>query len=173
MTNTLRFSALALALAGFLAACGGSDEGIIVENKEPTPSGLAASATVSGATAADLVLNGAYATSNLSLNNVTKVNPIGEHETCRFRFSGLQQAGTDRMMDGDLRYLPGTNAMDTTFVSIATIEFRLVGTAGAVVDKPNNRVVFSNAVLTSTQGTGRTITLNATIPMRGNRPEGC
>ena len=171
MTNTLRFSALALALAGLLAACGSTRRrGFLVLDDDAL---VAASATVSGATAADLVLNGAYATSNLSLNNVTKVNPIGEHETCRFRFSGLQQVGSDRMMDGDLRYLPGTNAMDTTFVSIATIEFKMDGTAGAVVDKPGNRVVFTNAVLTSTQGTGRTITLSATIPMRGDRPEGC
>ena len=166
-------SATALAFTALLSACGGGDEGIIVENKEPTPSGLAASATVAGASGTDSVLNGAYATSNVSLNNVTKVNPIGEHETCRFRFSGLQQTGSTRLMDGDVRYLPGTNALDTTFVSIATIEFRLEGTTGATVDKVNNRVVFTNAVLTSTQGTGRTITLTATIPMRGDRPEGC
>ena len=173
MKNTLRYSVLAFGLAGLLSACGGGDEGIVVENKEPTPTGASASGTVAGATAADTVLNGAYATSSINLNNVTKVNPIGEHETCRFRFSGLQQVGSDRLMDGDLRYLPGTNAMDTTFVSIATVEFKLTGTAGAVVDKPNNQVVFTGAVLTSTQDTGRSITLTATIPIRGNRPEGC
>ena len=166
-------STTAVALAVLLSACGGGDEGIVVEEHEPSPSGASATVTVSGATGADIDLNSAYATSNLSLNNVTKVNPIGEHETCRFRFSGLTSATTGKMMDGDIRYLPGTNALDTTFVSIATVEFRLTGTTGATVDRANNRISYTGAVLTSTQNTGRTITLTGSIPMRGDRPEGC
>src|SRR4051812_30790245 len=70
----------AVALALLLSACGGSDEGIIVDEHEPSPSGASATVTVTGA--GDATLNGVYASSNVSLNNVTKVNPIGgEPET--------------------------------------------------------------------------------------------
>jgi hypothetical protein len=164
-------STTAVALAVLLSACGGGDEGIVVTEHDPSASGASAAVTVSAAS--DATLNGVYQTGNLFLNNVTKVNPIGEHETCRFRFSGLPQVGANRTMDGDIRYLPGTNAVDTTFVSINTVEFRLEGTTGALVDRANNRVTYTGAVLTSTQGTGQTITLTGAIPMRGDRPEGC
>lgn len=165
-------SLLAVSFTAFLAACGGGDEGAFVENKDPTASGLSATMTVSAAV--DTPLNGVYSTNNVALNNVTKVNPIGgDPETCRFRFSGLQQQGSTRLMDGDIRYIPGTNQLRTTFVSIDTIEYRLEGTTGASVDRANNRVVYTGAVLTSTQSTGRTITLSGSVPMRGDRPEGC
>jgi hypothetical protein len=160
----------ALAAAVLLSACGGG--GGDFEN-DPRASGRAA--TLAVAAAGDTQLNGTYATGDLALNDVEKFNPVGgDPETCRFRFSALPQAGTTRTMDGDVRYLPGTNALRTTFVSIDTIEFRLEGTANAVVDRANSRVVFTNAVLTSTQGTGRTITLSGTLPFRAeNKPEGC
>jgi hypothetical protein len=162
----------AVALALLLAACGGGDEGVIVEEHEPSPSGLAASLTATAAS--DVSLNGVYASSNLSLNNVTKVNPIGgDPETCRFRFSGLAQAGTTRMMDGDVRYIPGNPELRTTVISIATLEYRLLGSAGAAVDRANNSVNFTGAVFTSTSGSGQTLTLTGSLPMRGDRPEGC
>ena len=159
------------ALALLLSACGGGDEGTIVEDKDPSASGLIASVDVTASSNA--TLNGNYSSSNIFLNNVTKVNPIGEAETCRFRFSALVQQGGARTMDGDIRYLPGTNALQTTFVSINTIEFGLQGTTGATVDRPNNRIVFNGAVLASTQGTAQSLTLTGAIPMRGDRPEGC
>lgn len=167
-------STLAAASTAFLlAACGGGDEGVIVEERDPSPSGLAGALTVSAATA-DANLNGAYSSNNVALNNVTKVNPIGgEPETCRFRFSGLVQTPGGRLMDGDIRYIPGNPEVRTTFVSINTIEYRLQGSAGAAVDRANDRVVYTNAVLTSTQGSSNTITLNGFVPMLGNRPEGC
>ena len=57
-----------------------------------------------------------------------KINPIGgDPEVCSFRFSGLRHA-SGAMMDGDIRYVPGTNS---------------------------------------------SITLTGSMPMRGNRPEGC
>lgn len=170
--RSLKYPFLAMSLAALLSACGGGDEGAVVEEKDPSPSGLSATMTVSAAGNADL--NGIYSTNDVALNNVTKVNPIGgDPETCRFRFSGLVQAVGGRQMDGDIRYIPGNVEVRTTFVSINTIEFRLEGSAGAAVDRANNRVVYTGAVLTSTQGTGQTITLNGAIPMRGDRPEGC
>jgi len=164
--------ASALAVAALLAGCGGGDEGIIVEQHDPSPSGLAATMTVSAAGTA--TLNGPYTTDNVSLNNVTKVNPIGsDPETCRFRFSNLPQVGGARIMDGDIRYIPGNTQVRTTVVSINTIEFTLAGSTGVAVDRANNRVNYTGAVLTSTQNTGQTITLTGFIPMRGDRPEGC
>ena len=169
--NKLYFSTTALALAVLLSACGGGDEGVIVDEREPTPSGASATLTVSAAT--DVLLNGVYTTNNVSLNNVTKVNPIGgDPETCRFRFSGLLQAGSTRQMDGDIRYIPGNPEVRLTFMSIAGNNFTLAGTAGASVDRTNNRVNYTGAVLTS-QATGRSITVTGSIPMIGNRPEGC
>lgn len=161
----------AIAFSVLLAACGGGDEGIVVEQHDPSASGLSATLTVSAAGSPEL--NGVYTTTNLFLNNVTKVNPIGEAETCRFRFSGLPQTGQNRLMDGDVRYIPGNPNLATTVISIATIEFRLVGSAGAAVDRANNRVNFTGAVFTSTQGTGQSLTLTGALPMRGDRPEGC
>ncbi|NML47307.1 hypothetical protein HHL11_26400 [Ramlibacter sp. G-1-2-2] len=169
------YCSMAVLAASLLTACGGGDEGLFVEDKTPTPSGSPASATIAGATAADAALNGSYATDNLNTNNVTHVEPIsGSDNTCRFKFNSLPQVGNpNRMMDGDIRYVPDSTALSTTFISVDAIEFSLQGSAGATVDKANNQVVYTGAVFTSTQGTGRTITLTATIPMRGNRPGGC
>lgn len=173
MKRTASTALAAIAAAVLVAACGGGDEGAIVDEREPTPSGQSATMTVTSASEA--VLNGIYTTNNVSLNNVTKRNPIGgEPETCRFRFSGLVQAGgSTRQMDGDIRYLPGNPDLRTSFVSIATVEFRLEGSTGARVDRENNRVVYTGAVFTSTQGTNNTITVTGSIPMLGDRPEGC
>lgn len=170
--RVLPSSALALSLAVLLAACGGDDEGVVVDERDPSSSGRAASVTVTAAGTASL--NGIYASTDIFLNNVTKVNPIGgDPETCRFRFDRLRQQGTTRNMNGDIRYIPGSPEVRTTFVAIDSVEFRLQGTAGASVDRANNRVVYTNAVLTSTQGTGQTITLTGAIPMLPDRPEGC
>lgn len=164
-----------LALAVVLAACGGGDEGPFVDQKDPSPSGKAASMTVVGATGADAGFNGAYATSDIWLNEVVRVNPIGgAPETCRFDFSHLPQTGTNSGMSGDIRYFPSTANLNVAFISIDSIEFSVDGATNTVtVDRANDRVVFTGAVLNSTQGTGRTITLTGTIPMRGNRPENC
>ena len=127
-----------------------------------------------GRGSAATALNGVYTTSNIFLNNVTKVDPVDEPETCRMRFSNLPRStNAQQLMDGDIRYLPGTNTLDTAVVSINTIEFGVGRNTGVTVDRANNRVVFTNAVLTSTQATGQSITLTGTIPMRGDRPEGC
>jgi len=159
----------AVASAALLSACGGGDDG---PADDPGPTALSASVTVSNAT--DGSLNGVYATSTIALSDVTKFNPIGgEPETCRFRFSGLRQAGTTRLMDGDIRYIPGNPELRVTFVAINGTEFRLQGTTGASVDRANNEIDYNGAVLTSTQGTGATIQLTGSIPMLGGRPEGC
>jgi hypothetical protein len=158
--------------AALLSACGGGDEGIIVDERDPEPSGRSATLTVTAA--GDAALNGIYTSSNVNLNNVTKVNPIGsDPETCRFKFSGPQNATTSRIMGGDVRYIPGTETLQTTFVAINGVEFRLIGTTGARVDRAGNEIDYTGAVLTSTQGTGQTITLSGSIPMLENRPGGC
>ncbi|MEO8653121.1 MAG: hypothetical protein ABI409_03255 [Ramlibacter sp.] len=171
---SFKAAAPVVALGFLLSGCGGGDdEGIFVNEKEPSSTGLSASVAVTAATNA--VLNGTYTSNNILLNNVTKVDPIGgDPETCRFRFSGLVQPGSTRILDGDVRYIPGNPELRTTFVSISTIQFVLNGTAGATVDRANNRVVYTGAVFTSVPaGNAETITLTGTIPMRGDRPEGC
>ena len=171
MSPTIHKSLVASAvLASLLSGCGGG--GGDGDSGDPAPRAIAAAVSVTSAS--DAALNGTYASNTIALNNVVKFNPIGgDPETCRFRFAGLQQAGTSRLMDGDIRYVPGTTELRVTFVSIAGTEFRLQGTAGATVDKPNNQVLYSGAVLTSTQGSGNTIMLTGAIPMMTGRPEGC
>jgi hypothetical protein len=108
------------------------------------------------------------------LSEVSKVNPVGsEPEVCSFRFAGLQQAGSSRLMDGDVRYLPGTNTVHVMFVSISGLEFNSRVRENAAVDRPNNEVDFVNKVLTVSSGTSGQIVVNGSIPLRGNRPEGC
>lgn len=169
----LNASLLMLSLsAALLSACGGSDEGAIVEEDDPEPSTIAASVTVTAA--GDPALNGIYATNGIYLNNVTKVNPFGgERETCRFKFTGPRNATTGRVMGGDIRYVPGANDLFVTFIDINSVEFKMDGSTGATVDRANNEIDFAGAVLTSTQGTGQSITLTGSIPMLPNRPEGC
>ena len=170
--RTFQVLALSASLALLSACGGGDDEGIIVDEDRPSPSGKAASVVVTAA--GDATLNGTYSTTDLRLNNVTKVNPIGsDPETCRFKFEGLVQAGAGRSMIGDVRYLPDSPQVRTTFISINGVEFVLEGTAGATVDRANDRVNYAGAVLTSTQGTGRSITFTGSVPMLGNRPGGC
>lgn len=167
-------SLFALSTLALLSACGGGNGGGDFQN-DPRTSGAGASITVL-ATAPDAALNGVYSSTDTLLTDVVKVNPIGgEPETCRSRFAGLVQSGSTRKMDGDIRYIPGTNLVRTTFVSIDTIEFRLQGeTPTQTVDRAANRVTYNNAVLTSTNGNGRTITLNGALPIRAaNKPEGC
>jgi len=162
----------ATALALVLTACGGGGGGDFVN--EPRGSTRPASATVAGSV--DTSLNGAYATSDVFLNDVVKVNPIGgDPETCRIRFANLPKTGSAQtIMDGDIRYIPGTTETRVTVVSIAANEFRLVGTTGTLVNRTANTITYTNAVLESTQVAGRTITLSGTIPIRAeNKPEGC
>lgn len=154
-----------LALGLLLSACGGGSD-------DPGPTTYNASLTVTGAT--DATLNGVYSTGSISLSGVDKINPIGgEPEVCSFRFSGLQQAGNTRMLDGDIRYIPGTNELRVVFMSISGTEFSSRSPAGAAVDRPGDDVDFAAKVLTASSGNGAVITVTGSIPMRTGRPEGC
>ena len=157
--------ASSLVLGLLLSGCGGGSDA-----PEPTP--LNASLTVTGAT--DANLNGVYSTTALNLSAVEKNNPIGgEPEVCAFRFSGLQQVGSQRTMDGDVRYIPGTNELRVVFASISGVEFVSRTTAAGAVDKPNNQVTFTAKPLTASSGNGTAISLTGNLPMRTGRPEGC
>jgi hypothetical protein len=166
--------ALSIATAILLSACGGgSDEGVIVEEDEPERSFRSSTLTITGAT--DASLNGVYTTDNTFISDVVKVNPIGgDPELCKFRFEGQTSATTGRAIGGgDIRYIPGTNNLHVTFMGVAGTEFRMNGTTGATVDRANNEIDYTGAVFTSTQTAGQTITVTGSVPMVGNRPEGC
>jgi hypothetical protein len=151
--------------ASLMSGCGGGAG-------DPEPTSTNASVTVTSATNASL--NGIYATSALNLSDVEKRNPIGsEPEVCSFRFSGLAQVGSDRGMDGDIRYLPGTNTLHVIFVSIAGTEFSTRDPANATVDRNNNEIDITGKLLNASSGSAEAITLTGSIPMRGNRPQGC
>jgi hypothetical protein len=162
----------ALSLVTLLAACGGGGGGGDFQN-DPRSSGRSGALTASAAS--DANLNGLYASSDVLLNDVEKFNPIGgDPETCRTHFSNLQQAPGGRLMDGQLRYLPGTNQLLVAFISINTIEFRIDRPTTVTVNRDNNIITFAGAVMTASQGSGQTLTLNGTVPIRAeNKPEGC
>jgi hypothetical protein len=174
-------SLLAPALvAGLLSACGGGvslsfgffeDDEDFIDRFDTRPSGRSGSLTVSAAT--DLRLNGVYSNADVWLSDVLRFS-ARLPETCRYRFARLDQAGTTRSMEGEIRYLAGSGEMRATFVAIDGLEFRHDGTAGATTDLAANRVTFSGAVLNSTRLAGQQITLTGTVPIRGEtRPAGC
>jgi hypothetical protein len=153
----------AVALGLLMSGCGGGSD-------DPVVTPISATLTVTAATNASL--NGVYTTNTVSLAAVEKINPIGgEPEVCSFRFSGL--AGPGGTMNGDIRYLPGTNALRVVFVDINSIEFSSRDTTNATVDRPNNEVDFTGKLLPASTNVASSITLSGSMPMRGNRPEGC
>ena len=147
----------------FLVACGGGSD-----DPDPTP----VSATLAVSDSTNAMFNGVYATSTVSLAEVVKVNPIGgEPEVCSFRFAGLN--GPAGELSGDVRYIPGTNALHVIFIAIGGVEFVSRDTTNAAVDRPSNEVDLSGKTLTASTGVASTITVTGSIPMRGDRPEGC
>jgi hypothetical protein len=159
-----KFLAPAIVLGLLLSGCGGGSG-----DPEPTPIG--ATLAVTGAT--NPSFNGVYSTRTLSLAAVEKINPIGsEPEVCSFKFSGLQST-SGAAMNGDIRYIPGTNALRVIFVAINGIEFVSRDTTNAAVDRPNNEIDLTAKVLTASTGVASTLTVTGSVPMRPNRPEGC
>jgi hypothetical protein len=155
----------AVIVAAVLSACGGGNGGDLV----PTP--VAATLTVSNATSPSF--NGVYTTDAVQLTDVVKVDPIGSQpEVCSFKFSG--PAGPNgQVMSGDIRYIPGTEQLHTTFISIGAFEFRSDDPTNSGAQGTNNRVVFTNKVFNSSTGVASSITLSGIVPLRGGRPQGC
>lgn len=171
-------SLLAPALcAALLTACGGGisfsfgDGDDDFADLDPFPSGRSATLTVSQASLPPL--EGSYGSTNVMLSDVLLFFATSrDPQTCRFRFDGLLQSPGDRRMDGEVRYLPGTSQLRTTFVFIDGIEYRLDGSAGASVDRDTGRVRYDAAVLRS-PGSTQQVTLTGSLPLRGSRPSGC
>jgi hypothetical protein len=161
---SFKVAAPVVALGFLLAGCGGG-------SGDPSPTPIPATLTVSAATSPSF--NGAYTTSALNLAAVVKNRRLfNEDETCAFNFSGLAKSD-GATLGGDIRYIPGNYAMNVVFVSINGFEFQSHGSANALVDLANNKVDFNGYTLTSSTGVASTITLTGSVPMIGNRPNGC
>lgn len=158
-----------------LSACGG---GISIGDIDgpfdptvPRSSGRAGSVTVSGASS--LGLDGTYSSSDVFLSSVLRFS--GTPDTCGFLFTGLLQQGpTDRELHGEIHYVVGTDTLDVSFFVVHGVEFRADGSAGAAVDRANNRITYVNAPFRSTRAPVQDITVSGSIPMRhAPKPIGC
>ena len=167
--------------AGLLSACGGGisigfsdddDDGVFF-NDGAFLSGRSASMTVHAASDAGVV--GTYATDNARLTRVFRFSARGSTpETCRFQFEDLREPRARLAMSGEIQYLPGTDTVHASFLVIDFREYRLSGSPTVTLDRANNAIVFDQAVLASTGGTTREITVSGTIPMRNDtKPVGC
>ena len=170
----------AVLTAGALSACGGGlSIGFFDDDRGDVffdgafRSGRPAFATVTAAS--EPVLNGNYTSDDTRLTHVFRFGPRGDApETCRFQFEGLRQPDTGAFMFGEIQYLPGTDTLRASFIVIEGREFRVDGNAGVTLDRASNSIVYTGAVLASTQGTGQSITLAGSIPMRNEaKPSGC
>jgi hypothetical protein len=165
---SFKVAAPVVALGFLLAGCGGG-------SGDPSPTPIAASLTVSAATSPNF--NGVYTTSAISLADVVKNKRLdNEPETCAFKFSGpIKSDGMT--VGGDIRYIPANYAMNVVFItindSVNSFEFQSHQAVNAFVDLANNQVVFTGYTLTSSTGVASTIILTGSVPMIGNRPNGC
>lgn len=165
--------------AGLLAGCGGGvslsfiDDGGDDFFDGAFRSGRPGFATVTAAT--ETVLNGTYRSDDTRLTHVFRFRARGDApETCRFQFDGLRNPDTGAFMFGEIQYLPDTNNLRASFFVVEGREFRVDGNNGVTLDRASNSIVYNGAVLASTQGTGQTITLSGSIPMRNeSKPSGC
>jgi len=165
-----------LAAASLLAACGGGitigyfddgDEDFF--DLRTYPSGRRTSLVVDAAT--DPALVGAYSATDTW---VSLVNYFSDPPTCVFRFDGVFDAGGSREMWGEIQYWSGSNSVRRAFIGVDDQAFRLDDGTAAVVDRVLDAVLFDGAVLTSTEGSARTITLSGRVPMRRDgKPGGC
>ena len=179
----LQYRISALACAVLLSACGGGasvgialgDDDADIDDFAHHPLRASSRAARVTVTSTDARFDGTYASNDVRGTDVLRFFRTGsDPETCRFRFAGLAQESSEHVMDGEIRYLPGSNDVRTTIVWINNIEFRLNGTAGATVDRANRQVAYDRATLANTQGLGSTVTLTGAIPMRAQTfPEGC
>ena len=58
-------------------------------------------------------------------------------------------------------------------VAINAIEFKSDDTTNAAVDRSGNEIDLTGKVLSASTNVNSKITVSGSMPMRGNRPEGC
>lgn len=172
-------------LAATLSACGGGDVGVGVgvgddggfddfHDYPPRSSNRAGSVTISRATP-EVRLNGVYSARDVQLSEVLRFRATaGSPETCRFRFSNLQQeSGQVSGIFGEVRYLPNSTVVREVYLNVANQDFRQDGSAVSI-DNTGNQVVFNGLPFASLERTGQTFVLTGTVPIRTDfREVGC
>jgi len=167
----------ALLAAGCVSACGGGVSIVFFSydggaDLSLHPSGLPSSLTVGEAD--DASVNGAYTSGDTLLSDVILDSSGGDPGTCIFRFSGLQQSGGPRDLEGEIRYLAGSAVLSTTFIAIDGLRYQVDGGSLVVVDLAHDQVRYGALVLPGLGTTPGHITLSGTVPMRdAARPVGC
>ncbi|MEJ5991569.1 hypothetical protein WG902_16310 [Ramlibacter sp. PS3R-8] len=166
-----------LAAATLLAACGGGEVAIFIEddfgNENSYSSGRVG--TVDVVSPQDTRFSGTYTTNDVQLTGTYRFAPAGTiPATCRFRFAGLQLDGRNAFLDGEIRYRVNSTEVVTSFLAINGLAYRLDDSAAVVVNKDLSRIRFQNATLSSRGNPAETITVTGFIPYRSdNLPNGC
>lgn len=176
--HPLRSRLAALLGAGCVSACGGGVSFVFFSyggggDLSLHPSGLPSSLAVGEAD--DSQVDGSYTSGDTLLSDVIlDASGGGDPGTCIFRFSGLQQAGGPRDLEGEIRYLAGSAILSTTFIAIDGLRYQVDGGSLAVVDLAHDQVRYGALVLPGLGTTPGHITLSGTVPMRdAARPVGC
>lgn len=163
-----------LAAATVLAACGGGV--VFIDDdffEDPFASGR--TATLDVVSPQDTRFSGTYTTDDTRLTQVRRFEPAGTvPATCRFLFDGLKLQGRNAFIDGEIRYRVNSTEVESTFMSINGLSYRLDDSAAVVVNKNTDRIRFQNATLANARNPTETITVTGFIPYRvENLPAGC
>ncbi len=167
MNARLARLALCASFAAALAACGGGSD-------DPQPTERNSLITVSEASQSSL--NGVYGSSETSLSPVDKVYELGSSPRCDFTFENIVKVGdSSSTVKGRINYKEDTLQLDQITLTFGSDGYVIEGAGdGTSVDKPGNRVTFSDKVLRSSNAASTaTIKITGFIPMQGNRPDGC
>lgn len=177
---------LATSFALLLTACGGGSVGVGIGGDvgdddvdeffhyPPRSSGRAGAVTISRATP-EVRLDGVYSARDVQLSEVLRFRAGSDYpETCRFRFSNLQQeSGQVSGIFGEVRYLPNSTVVRDVFLNVANQDFRQDGSA-VTIDNATNQVVFNGLPFASLERTGQTFVMTGRIPIRTDlREVGC
>jgi hypothetical protein len=163
-----------LAAASLLVACGGGAV-VLIDGEFEDSFSSGRTGTVEVVSPQDTRFSGTYTTNDVLLTGTYRFAAAGTvPATCRFQFADLKLDGRSAFLDGEIRYRVNSTEVETSFLAINGLEYRLDNSAAVVVNKDAHRIRFQNATLANARNPTETITVTGFVPYRGgNLPAGC